>query len=328
MSRYTRQTIVSQLPIELFSSLKTPMRRLPPLNSIRAFEAAARHLSFNVAADELSVTPSAISHQIRLLEDFLGVKLFRRLNRQVILTPEGQSYLPTVSAVFEQLHTATDRIASNRTTGPLNMSVTPSFAIRWLVPRLTRFQIAYPEIEVRLVTSVEFVDFSRSDIDLMIHFEKGTDQENLYCHPLMAEELVPVCNPDYQQNFPLRHLNDLQQATLLQVSVRSDDWRLWLNAAQVDVGDPQRGPKFNTISLALEAAIAGLGVAITDRKLVTQDLKAGKLVVPFEIQLPNVYYYYIAYPKEYEANVKIMAFRDWLLSEVAAVEEESLLTIN
>ncbi|EIJ41030.1 transcriptional regulator [Beggiatoa alba B18LD] len=303
------------------------MRRLPPLNSIRAFEAAARHLSFNTAADELNVTPSAISHQIRLLEDFLGVKLFRRLNRQVVLTPEGQTYLPTVSAVFEQLHAATDRIASNRTTGPLNMSVTPSFAIRWLVPRLTRFQIAYPEIEVRLVTAVEFVDFSRSDIDLMIHFERNTEQMDLCYYPLMAEELVPVCSPEYQKNLPLRQLNDLQQATLLQVSVRIDDWRLWLNAADVDVGDPQRGPKFNTISLALEAAIAGLGVAITDRKLVTHDLNAGKLIIPFEIQLPNVYYYYMAYPKDYENNVKIIAFRDWLLAEVAAVEDASTLTV-
>lgn len=290
--------------------------RLPPLNSVRTFEAAARHLSFNRAAEELHVTPSAVSHQIRCLEDFLGVRLFRRLPRQVVLTPEGQRYLPRIRSAIGQIGSATEEIMAQRGSGPLTISVVPSFASRWLVPRLVGFQMAYPDIEVRLITSVGSVDFTTSDVDLAIRhgMEKWRRARS---HELTTENVVPVCNPRLLEGpHALRRPEDLRHATLLHVLPRLGEWRAWLNAAGVTDCDPERGPKFMTYSLALKAAVAGLGVAMADRHLVGDDLKSGRLLTPFDIELVRGSTYYLVYPEERANDYKITAFRDWLFAEI------------
>lgn len=302
------------------------MRRLPPLNAVHTFEAAARHLSFHRAAEELHVTPSAVSHQVRALEEFLGVRLFNRLARQVVLTTEGQIYLPPVRAALDQIHSATERVAAAKDHGPLTMSVSPTFATGWLVPRLSRFQVAHPSIEVRLNlvrSATEPADFSRSDVDLVIRYG-NQDNPGLRSIRLIVEELLPVCSPALLDGpTPLRRPQDLRHVTLLHALPRVDQWRQWLTAAGVGGVNAERGPKFHNTPLTLEGAIAGMGVALADRRLVARELKSGRLVAPFDITLPSESAYYLIYPKEREDNPNIAAFRDWLLGEVARSRDEA-----
>lgn len=299
------------------------MRRLPPLHAVQTFEAAARHLSFQRAAAELHVTPSAVSHQIRALEDFLGTRLFERRGRHVLLTPEGQTYLPAVRAALNQIQAATERVAATRGVGPLTMGVVAPFAMGWLVPRLPDFQRAYADVEVRLslITSADPIDFGRSDLDLVIRFG-ALEQAGVRNHRLINEELVPVCSPALLQRRPLQRPEDLREATRLHVLPRLDRWRRWLSLAGVSEAHAERGPKFDNTPLALEAAEAGLGVAIADRHLVAGEIADGRLVIPFDIRLPGRGAYYLAYPEEHAEKPKIVAFREWILRELAAREEQ------
>jgi LysR family glycine cleavage system transcriptional activator len=294
------------------------MRRLPPLSAVQTFEAAARHLSFQRAAEELHVTASAISHQVHALEEFLGVRLFKRLARQVVLTPEGQAYLPPVRAALDQINAATERIAASRDEGPLTMGVAPPFATGWLVPRLTGFQRAHPDIEVRLslVPSTQVVDFANSDMDLLIRFVE-TEPQGVRNHRLIAEELVPVCSPALLKRVGLQRPEDLRNVTRLHVLPRLSRWRRWFNVAGVTEPNPERGPKFQNTPLALEAALAGLGVAIADRHFVAGEVATGRLIVPFDIPLPGQGAYYLIYPEERADIPKVAAFRDWILHEVS-----------
>ncbi|MBW8055061.1 MAG: transcriptional regulator GcvA [Nitrospira sp.] len=307
------------------------MRRLPPLNAVHTFEAAARHLSFNRAAEELHVTPSAVSHQVRTLEEFLGVRLFNRLARQVVLTTEGQVYLPPIRAALDQIDSATERVAAAKGSGPLTMSISPTFATGWLVPRLSRFQVAHPSIEVRLnlVRSItELVDFSRSDVDLVIRYGDA-NHAGLRNIRLIVEELVPVCSPALLEGpTPLRQPQDLRRATLLHALPRVDQWRQWLKAAGVSGVNAERGPKFHNTPLTLEGALAGMGVALADRRLVARELRSGRLVAPFDITLPSESAYYLIYPEEREDDSKIAAFRDWLLGEVARSKNETEIALE
>lgn len=303
------------------------MRRLPPLNAVQTFEAAARHLSFQRAAQELHVTPSAVSHQIRVLEEFLGIRLFIRRARQVALTSEGQAYLPPIRAALDQVRMATERIATAREAGPLTMNVSPSFAAGWLVPRLARFQIAQPGIEVRLnlVRSAEgLVDFARSDVDLAIR-HGDVDRPGLDKHRLIAEELVPVCSPALllRGQRALRLPEDLRHATLLHALPRLDEWQLWLEAAGIKGVNAQRGPKFHNTPLTIEAAIAGMGVALSDPRLVADELESGRLVIPFDIALTGDSAYYLIYPQDRRDHPKVAAFREWLLAEVSKSGERT-----
>ena len=302
------------------------MRRLPPLNAVQTFEAAARHLSFQRAAQELHVTPSAVSHQIRALEEFLGVRLFIQRARRVSLTTEGQAYLPPIRAALDQVRAATERIATGREAGPLTMNVSPSFAAGWLVPRLARFQIAQPSIEVRLnlVRSAEvLVDFARSDVDLAIR-HGDVDRPGLQKHRLIAEELVPVCSPALLHGErALKQPEDLKQSTLLHALPRLDEWQLWLEAAGIKGVNAQRGPKFHNTPLTIEAAVAGMGVALSDPRLVAEELESGRLVIPFDIALTGDSAYYLIYPQERRDHPKLVAFREWLLAEVSKSGERT-----
>ena len=295
------------------------MRRLPPLNAIRAFEAAARHLSFNQAALELNVTASAVSHQVKTLEDFFGLKLFNRLPRLVSLTPEGRDYLPAVSAALDQLDLASRRLAQHAADAPLNLGCAPTFAIGWLIPHLSDFHDEHPEIDVRLTLTpiTRHLDFGTSDTDVVIMYGMPGSWPNFKTHRLMSEELVPVCSPSLMQEHPLETPSDLRRVTLLHSMPRMGQWRNWLHIAGVKGVDAKRGLRFQATPLAISAAVAGAGVAIANRRFVEADLEAGRLIVPFEIDLPSDSGYFLIYPKESGSDPRVSAFREWLLTSLA-----------
>lgn len=293
------------------------MRRLPPLNAIRTFEAAARLESFLLAAEELHVTPSAVSHQVRVLEDYLGAKLFNRQPRSVRLTAVGRSYLPAISDALDQIHLATQSVARRQLDGPLTLSVAPTFAVTWLAPRLGAFQLAHPEIEVRLISSVEVVDFSRSDVDAGIRTGEGR-WPGLRSHVLLRAHLVPVCGPALAKGPPpLRTPADLAHVPLIQEITQLGLWRSWFAAIGVEGIDAERGPRVQSNELAVATAAGGLGVALAARSMVERHLADGRLIVPFEVQCAPELVYYLVYPDDSEDDPRIGAFRDWILESTA-----------
>jgi LysR family transcriptional regulator, glycine cleavage system transcriptional activator len=292
--------------------------RLPPLNALRTFEAAARLLSFTRAAEELFVTQAAVSHQIKTLEEHLGVPLFRRLNRRLILTDEGQLLLPAVRQAFDALTAGVERVHQQCCRGALTISTTPSFAANWLAPRLGRFQALWPDFEISLSATPRLVDLVREGVDCGVRYGFG-DWPGLRADRLFGHELVPVCSPVLVAGEkPLGRPEDLRHHTLLHVLSDMDDWRLWLRAAGISDIDPVRGLKFDTGPLALAAAIAGAGVAITHRRLVADDLAAGRLVELFDLELPIESAYYFIAPEGTADLPKVALFRDWILAEARA----------
>jgi LysR family glycine cleavage system transcriptional activator len=287
---------------------------LPSLTGLRAFEAAARHLSFARAAAELNVTPTAISHLIRRLEQQLGTSLFIRRNRALALTREGQDYLPSVRSAFEGLRHATARLRGPSHDGLLTVSTTASLATKWLVSRVAAFQDAHPGIEVRITTSAHLVDFRREEVDIAVRYGRG-NWADLRADWLMAEHLFPVCSPALLAAKPLRAPGDLAQHTLLHTTVSREDWQLWLTAAGLPLSiAKQRGLMFDQGFMAVQAAMEGLGVALGRTHLVEDDIAAGRLVVPFDTVLPQDAGYYVVAPIATADTPKIALFRDWLLA--------------
>ena len=263
--------------------------RLPSLNGLRAFEAAARHLSFTQAASELNVTQTAISHQIKRLEEELGVRLFIRQNRALTLTQQAQEYLPGIRAAFNDLRLATDRLLRKDDDHVLTVSTLASLAAKWLLPRLTAFQEAHPGIDVRITTSTNLVDFQRDNVDAGIRYGRGQWQ-GLRADWLMADELFPVCSPALLKgNKPLKCPEDLRDHVLLHTSnANSDDWRLWLTVAGLPADfSKQPGVTFDMIFMTVQAAIDGLGVAMGRTAYVQEDIAKGRLVVPFKHRIPD-----------------------------------------
>src|SRR5918996_5682889 len=299
--------------------------RLPPLNALRTFEAAARHLSFTKAAAQLFVTQAAVSHQIKALEDHLGMPLFRRLNRALMLTDEGQALLPFVREAFDQLADGVRRLRQGQSSGVLTISVLPSLASTWLIPRLRGFQSAHPEIEVHMTATERLVDFAREPVDAGIRYGLGS-WPGLRAERLLSADVIPVCSPQLLDGpRPLRTPEDLVHHQLLHVLNASDDWRMWLTAAGVKGVDPDRGLKFDHTSLAIQAALNGLGVAMGPGPLVDRDLAAGRLVEPFDLELPSNSAYYFIAPEATADQPKIRAFRDWLGHEAAAARHDRSL---
>ncbi|MDN3277473.1 transcriptional regulator GcvA [Frankia sp. RB7] len=290
--------------------------RLPSLNGLRAFEAAARHLSFTLAASELNVTQTAISHQIRRLEEELGIRLFIRQNRALALTPEARDYLPGVRAAFNDLRLATDRLLRKDDDKVLTISTLASLAAKWLLPRLTDFQEAHPGIDVRITTSTSLVDFQRDDVDAAIRYGRG-QWPGLRADWLMADELFPVCSPSLLRgDKPLRQPEDLKGYPLLHTSnANSDDWRLWLTAAGLpaDIAK-QPGITFDMIFMTIQAAIDGIGVAMGRTSYVSDDIAKGRLVVPFKIALPADAGFYLVSPEGRREAPKLAAFRQWMIA--------------
>ena len=292
-------------------------RRLPPLNALRAFEAAARHLSFTRAADELAVTQAAVSHQVKTLEDWLGLKLFQRENRTIYLTRQGQAYLPAVRHALDTLAEATRRLMEVDALGPLTVSVLPSFAAKWLLPRLRGFRARHPEIDVRISTTDYMADFARDDVDLAVRMGRG-EWPGVTAIKFLEEDLFPVCSPALLEGpHPLRRPEDLRYHTLLHDDMRQD-WRTWFLAAGVEGVDPTRGPGYSDSSMVIQAAVEGQGVALGRSALAAGDLASGRLVKPFEVALPANFAYYIVYPPAAAEQPKVKAFADWLIETAAA----------
>jgi LysR family glycine cleavage system transcriptional activator len=288
--------------------------RLPSLNGLRAFEAAARHQSFTRAASELNVTQTAISHQIKRLEDELGIRLFVRQNRSLALTPQARDYLPLVRAAFDDLRMATERLTRRDNAKVLTVSTIASLAAKWLLPRLTTFQEAHPGIDVRITTSAGLVDFRKDDVDAAIRYGRG-HWPGVRAEWLMADELFPVCSPALLQgDKPLRCPEDLAHHTLLQASGGyDDDWRLWLTAAGLPVEMSRQGRlSFDLSLMTVQAAIDGLGVAIGRTAYVQDDIAKGRLVVPFKMALPTDAGFYLVTPEGRSDPPKLKAFRQWL----------------
>ncbi|QOZ79662.1 transcriptional regulator GcvA [Bradyrhizobium sp. 62B] len=290
--------------------------RLPSLNGLRAFEAAARHLSFTLAAAELNVTQTAISHQIRRLEEELGIRLFIRQNRALALTPEARDYLPGVRAAFNDLRLATDRLLRKDDDKVLTVSTLASLAAKWLLPRLTDFQEQHPGIDVRITTSTSLVDFQRDNVDAAIRYGRG-QWPGLRADWLMADELFPVCSPSLLRgDKPLRRPEDLRDHPLLHTSnANSDDWRLWLTAAGLPADIAKHpGITFDMIFMTIQAAIDGIGVAMGRTSYVRDDIAKGRLVVPFKIALPTDAGFYLVAPEGRREAPKLTAFRQWLIA--------------
>lgn len=291
-------------------------RRLPSLNGLKAFEAAARHQSFTRAAAELGVTQTAVSHQIKRLEEQLGVQLFVWRSRKLFLTEGAQEYLPAVRGAFDELNRATERLLRQDEKGVLTVSTLTAFAVKWLVPRLASFRASHPDIDVRISTSLLPADFVRDDVDVAIRYGRG-NWPGLHSSYLVKEDCFPVCSPRLVEGDPpLREPGDLRRYPLLRVTGYDDQWRMWLMAAGVEDVDYRHGPMFDDDIAALQAAIDGLGVALIGAPIAEGDLAQGRIVAPFPMALPDDAAYYVVTPLETADRPKVKRFREWLLGAV------------
>lgn len=295
-----------------------------PLNALRVFDAAARHLSFTKAADELAVTPAAVGQQIRSLEDLLGVVLFVRGSRALELTPEAERSLPALRDGFARFEEAVQEMQAGQGGHSLTVSAPPSFAAKWLVPRLGRFAEAQPQMQVRLLASTELVDFTQANVDLALRYGGGR-YDDVRAEHLMDEQVVPVCAPALASGpKPLAHAADLAAHVLIHDESSLDDdqsptWPMWLKAAGVIHPFADRGLSFNQSALVIEAAMAGRGVALAKKALAQADLDAGRLVMPLQSTTRAGFAYWIVAPEAQWRQKKVRLFIDWLRAEVAAL---------
>ena len=301
-------------------------RKLPPLNALRAFESTARHLSFTAAAAELHVTPAAVGHQVRALEDYFGQKLFDRNTRRVQLTDVARWVLPVITQGLDLLAEAGDRLMAPKTSAVLTLSVEPDFAARWLVQHLEGFHRRYPGWEVRLDANLKLANLSDRNIDMAIRYGDG-NYPGLRVHKLGLEEVFPVCAPALMEGTKgIREPDDLRWHSLLHEDwVMQEEqvwpsWKMWLKAAGATRVDPDPGTHFSTSSLTIQAAIAGQGVALASTALVADALEAGVLVRPFgeQYRTPLDMAYFLVYLEQAEMDPKIVDFRDWLLTEYSS----------
>ncbi len=301
-------------------------RHLPPLKALRAVEAVARHLSISRAAEELHVTPAAVSQQVKALEDLLGVPLFRRGRSLAIAEPLAAA-LPHLRDGFDALERAAEHLRAGAQAGPLLVTAPPAFAARWLIPRLERFQDDHPEVEIRLTATIRVVDLEAEDADVALRYGSG-HYPGLVVDRLLDEEVLPVCTAELAAS--VAQPADLLSQPLLHDDnvvwdVSFPDWPSWLRAHGVDLppGTELKGRHFGDSSLILEAAARGLGVALVRRSLVAEDLAAGRLVRLFGFSHPIAYgYHFVCLPRRLHSP-KVSAFRAWLLAEAAAYKDSS-----
>ncbi len=314
--------------------------RLPPLNALRAFEAAARQLSFKNAARELSVTPTAISHQIKMLEDFLGLELFRRLTRSLELTAEGETMLPKVREGLECFAAAVNSARVKVEKERLIVLAPPSFATRWLVPRLKRLYARDPALSMHLVSSLnaienadadatlayESIDLREGDSPVAICFGSG-EYPGFHVDRLFASDYVAVCSPKlHEGEHPLREPADIRFHTLIHDDTITNErarpsWEEWARLAGVTGVDTDAGPHFCDSGLALVAAIDGLGIALASKSLAAAEIAAGRLVSPFNVTVQQPYAYYLVAPEAISGRPAVETFRQWLVGEAEAMKE-------
>jgi LysR family glycine cleavage system transcriptional activator len=290
-------------------------RRLPPLNALRAFEAAARNQNFTRAAEELGVSQVAVSQQVKSLEAILGLKLFARDGKRLVITSAGQQYLAVLRDALDRIAIGTDRLLRDKPSRILTVTASPDFGAKWLVHRLGRFAAVYPEIDLRVSTTSKQVDLVADHVDLAIRHGDG-HWEGLDAVPLCPERLVPVCSPKLLSGINrITQASDLLKLPLLRLDGWST-WSKWFETAGVSV-PARRGPVLNQASMLIDAAVDGQGVALARTTLAAWDLLHGRLVVPIDVSLPLENTYWIAYPKLAARDAKITTLRDWLLTEAA-----------
>ena len=288
-------------------------RRLPPLNSLSSFEAAGRHLSITRAAAELAVTQAAVSHQVKALEAHLGVHLFRRLPRQLVLTMAGDKLLGAVSGSLDMISKTVAEIREEPTTDSLSVRLAPSFAAKWLSPRLGKFQNAQSTIELALKHSNEVVDFRHSDLDLAITYGLG-DWPDVVAERVLSLDFFPVCSPAFLDNDkPLTEINNLRYYTLLH-DADYQIWGDWFKLAGLHDIEARRGTIIDDTNVLMQAAVDGQGVALGSTTFVDELLESGRLVKPFDITLKDDSAYHVVCPKSHLEKPAVAAFRDWLLS--------------
>jgi LysR family transcriptional regulator, glycine cleavage system transcriptional activator len=288
-------------------------RRLPQLNALKAFEAAARHVSFTRAAEELCVTQGAVSHQVKALESELGIKLFSRDRQKLIITDAGRAYLGVVRDAFDRIAMETERLVQRQGSGLLTVSTSPDFAAKWLVHRLGRFAEAHPKIDLRVSGTLHHVDFAREDVDIAVRHGDG-HWPGLHVTQLCTEHLFAVCSPALASS--LEQPSDLLKLPLLHLDDRTA-WFEWLEAAGVIGPDAIHGPILNRASMLIDAAADGQGVALARTTLAAWDLIHGRLVRPFPIAMPLSKSYWIVCPKASANLPKLVAFRDWLVAQAS-----------
>jgi LysR family glycine cleavage system transcriptional activator len=302
--------------------------RLPPFHALRAFEAAGRHLSFARAADELGVSPAAVSQHIQQMEEFAGQPLFRRLGRRVELTDAGHAALTHVGAAMASLGEAARIMRLPLRGQRVSVSVAPSFAIKWLVPRLERFKELHPDVEVWVSADMGLVDFAVADVDLAIRYGAG-GYADAQAQQLLSESVVPICAPGLIEGAEgLKAPADLARFALLHDDSPDRDpscptWPMWLQARGLDVEHARKGLRFNQSSLIVEAAIAGKGVGLAKRQLAATDIAAGRLVTPFnDADTPINFAYWMVWRRGRTFSPGLKAFMDWLRDEAGAAEAD------
>lgn len=300
--------------------------RLPPLKALRVFDASARHLSFTRAAEELFVTQAAISHQIKSLEEHLGLKLFVRKNRALRLTEEGQSYYHDIKHIFTSLHDATERLLNRGAKGAITVSSQASFAIQWLVPRLTAFNALHADIDVRIKAVEQPENSLTEDVDVAIYYGRGR-WPNTHADKLHTEYIIPVCSPLLAQNNTINgkpallSYNDLSAHTLLHDTSRRG-WKRWFKQVGVKAANVNHGPIFSHSTMVLQAALHGQGIALAYSVLAQPDIDSGRLICPFNDVLMSKNAYFIVCRENQKDSPKIIAFRQWMLDMVEAEQEK------
>ena len=291
-------------------------QRLPQLNALKAFEAAARHESFTRAAEELFVTQGAVSHQVKALETELGVKLFNRERQRLVITEAGRNYLAVVRDAFDRIALGTERLLQQQSAGALTVSTSPDFAAKWLVHRLGHFAESHPEIDLRVSATLHHVDFAREEVDLAVRHGEG-NWPGLDTVRLSSEQLFAVCSPKLLTGRRrLTRPSDILKYPLIHMDGRAD-WSKWLQAAGLEDAEVIHGPTMNRASMVIDAAIDGQGIALARTTLSAWDLINGRLVRPFPETLRLSKTYWIVCPKATAALPKIVTFRDWLLAEAS-----------
>jgi LysR family glycine cleavage system transcriptional activator len=291
-------------------------RDLPPLNALRAFEAAARLSSMQRAAHELGVTPSAVSQQVQNLEQWVGFPLLERRARQLQPTAQGRAYLAAIGGAFDQIAAATAELAAGRMVRSICITCTPGFAVQWLVPRLHLFQDLHPEIDVRIDASTRLLDLRLEDVDLAVRHGTGR-YPGLASEKLLDDDLIPVASPRlFTGKGRVRKPADLLHHRLLHIETR-DDWRLWFAAEGIEI-DWRRGPLLMETAVGVQAAVAGKGVILARRSFIGDELAGNRLVAPLPQGLSKGMAYYLVYPPETMSQPAVRAFRAWLLEAVRA----------
>ncbi len=297
--------------LNYYSLGKNMYKRLPPLNSLKAFESAARFLSFTKAANELFVTQAAISHQIKILEDFLGVELFKRKNRALELTEFGKAYYVDITKILHRLVEATDKLLSLKSDKHLTISVPQTFGIQWLVPRLSEFNKLHPDIEVRLKGVDQDEGLLSQDIDIAIYYGRG-NWDNLQVDRLVEEKLLVLAAPKLLAEKPIHDYQDLKHHTLLHIHTR-DNWQYMADYLPCDELNIQQGPIFSHTFMALQAAIHAQGVVLANRILAQQELDNGNLALVFDTNLRDPKSFYVVNHLDNSSDERIIAFRSWII---------------